>query len=92
MDILKPPALTKGDTVGIFAPSHPAYVFSEEKFLLGIKVIEELGYKVKLGTLTNDRSVEGYRLGPERAVQKSLCLYIKILKLNYIRVVRAIDT
>ena len=63
MKLISPPALSKGDSIGIFTPSHPAYVFSEEKFLLGIKVIEELGYKVKLGILTNDRSSEGYRSG-----------------------------
>jgi muramoyltetrapeptide carboxypeptidase LdcA involved in peptidoglycan recycling len=68
VDILKPPALTKGDTVGIFTPSHPAYVFSEEKFLLG--------YKVKLGTLTNDRSVEGYRSGTGKArAEEFMSLY-----------------
>lgn len=41
MEFVIPPALRRGDTIGIFTPSQPAYVFSEEKFLLGVKVIEE---------------------------------------------------
>ena len=59
----KPNALKQGDVVGIFTPSHPAYDFCEEKFLLGIKVIENLGFKVKLGKLTDKRATEGYRSG-----------------------------
>ena len=76
MKTLTPNALKKGDTIGIFTPSYPAYVFSEEKFLLGIKVIEDLGYQVKLGTLTNDRTEEGYRSGTGKArAEEFMSLY-----------------
>ena len=76
MELISPPALSKGDTVGIFTPSHPAYDFSEEKFLLGIKVIEELGFKVKLGNLTEKRSSEGYRSGTGKArAEEFMSLY-----------------
>lgn len=76
MEFVIPPALGRGDTIGIFTPSHPAYVFSEEKFLLGVKVIEELGYQVKLGNLTNKRSSEGYRSGSGQArAEEFMSLY-----------------
>ena len=51
-EIVIPSSLRAGDTVGIFTPSTPAYIFNEEKFVLGIKVLESLGFKVKLGKLT----------------------------------------
>ena len=63
MKKLTPLGLKFGDSIGIFTPSTPAYIFSEEKFQLGIKVIEELGFKVKLGFLTEKRHSEGYRSG-----------------------------
>ncbi len=69
MKLLKPNKLKKGDTIGIFTPSSPAYKANEELFLNGVKNIEDLGFKVKLGSLTSKRSSEGYRsAGPkERA-------------------------
>jgi muramoyltetrapeptide carboxypeptidase LdcA involved in peptidoglycan recycling len=57
----KPQALKEQDTIGIFTPSHPAYIENEEKFKLGIQVLESLGFKVKLGFLTEKRMNEGYR-------------------------------
>ena len=39
MNVLKPYKLEKGDTIGIFTPSSPAYAFNEEMFQLGIKNI-----------------------------------------------------
>ncbi|WP_127717144.1 S66 peptidase family protein [Halobacteriovorax sp. HLS] len=59
--LLKPKSLSIGDTIGIFTPSYPAYILNEEKFQLGIKVIQDLGFKVKLGSLTDQRANEGYR-------------------------------
>lgn len=67
MELRIPKNLSKGDTIGIFTPSVPAYKFSEEKFNLGIKVIEDLGFKVKLGSLTKVRAFEGYRSGSGKA-------------------------
>jgi len=72
----KPNSLKQGDSVGIFTPSHPAYVFCEEKFLLGIKVIEQLGFNVKLGDLTDKRATEGYRSGTGMArAEEFMSLY-----------------
>ncbi len=63
MEILKPYKLNKGDTIGIFTPSSPAYKANEELFLNGVKSIEALGFKVKLGNLTAKRASQGYRSG-----------------------------
>jgi muramoyltetrapeptide carboxypeptidase LdcA involved in peptidoglycan recycling len=63
MDLIKPLKLEIGDTIGIFTPSSPAYCANEELFLNGVKNIEKLGFKVKLGFLTEKRASQGYRSG-----------------------------
>jgi muramoyltetrapeptide carboxypeptidase LdcA involved in peptidoglycan recycling len=63
MDFLKPHRLNVGDTIGIFTPSSPSYKANEELFLNGVKNLEKLGFKVKLGFLTKSRSSQGYRSG-----------------------------
>ena len=63
MKLLKPRKLQIGDTIGIFTPSSPSYIANEELFQNGIKNLEGLGYKVKLGFLTDKRASEGYRSG-----------------------------
>ncbi len=68
-DFLVPRRLQKGDTIGIFTPSSPAYRFNPELFENGVRNIEGMGFKVKLGKLTAARASEGYRSasGLERA-------------------------
>lgn len=63
MELLKPKKLKLGDTIGICTPSTPAYKFSEEVFQLACQNIERHGFKVKLGTLTEQRASQGYRSG-----------------------------
>ncbi len=63
MELIKPKKLNLGDTIGVFTPSSPAYKANEELFTNGVKNIEKLGYKTKLGTLTQNRSSQGYRSG-----------------------------
>lgn len=63
MNIIKPYKLNKGDTIGVFTPSSPAYKANEELFTNGIKNIEAMGFKVKLGSLTKERASQGYRSG-----------------------------
>jgi len=63
MELLKPHKLNRGDTIGIFTPSSPAYKANEELFTNGIKNIVKLGFNVKLGFLTEKRSSQGYRSG-----------------------------
>lgn len=63
MELLKPNKLNRGDTIGVFTPSSPAYKVNEELFINGVKNIEKLGFCVKLGTLTKARSSQGYRSG-----------------------------
>lgn len=63
MKLLKPRALDTGSTLGVFTPSSPAYTANEGLFLNGIKTLEKLGFKVKLGALTEQRHSQGYRSG-----------------------------
>jgi muramoyltetrapeptide carboxypeptidase len=63
VELLRAKALRPGDTLGIFTPSSPAYRDCEELFQNGIRNIERLGFKTKLGTLTARRASQGYRSG-----------------------------
>ncbi len=63
MKLLKPHKLNDGDTIGVFTPSSPSYIHNEEMFLNGLRNIEALGFKVKLGFLTQQRATQGYRSG-----------------------------
>jgi muramoyltetrapeptide carboxypeptidase LdcA involved in peptidoglycan recycling len=75
MEILKPKKLNKGDTIGIFTPSTPGYLYNEEMFQTGVKNLEELGFKVKLGHLTEQRASEGYRSGsPKERAEEFMTL------------------
>ncbi len=60
-DLIKPHKLNQGDTIGVFTPSTPAYVFNEELFKNGINNLQRLGFKVNQGHLTKARSTQGYR-------------------------------
>ena len=48
-----PPALNKGDTIGVVSPS--ATLFEELPFQFAREVIQALGFKVKMGKHVNDR-------------------------------------
>lgn len=63
LELIKPLKLTRGDTIGVFTPSSPSYHVNEELFLNGVKNLEKLGFKVKLGHLTEKKSSQGYRSG-----------------------------
>ena len=71
VDLIYPNALNKGDTIGVFTPSFPAYKINPGLFDNGLKNLESLGFKIKLGHLTKNRSSEGYRSanGKERALE-----------------------
>jgi muramoyltetrapeptide carboxypeptidase LdcA involved in peptidoglycan recycling len=63
MGIIKPPGLSRDDTIGVITPSTPANVLFREKHLHGIKVLEEMGFVVKEGSLTARAVTQGYRAG-----------------------------
>jgi muramoyltetrapeptide carboxypeptidase len=63
MEILKPHALKTGSTLGVFTPSSPAYKWNEGLFQNGLENLRKLGFKIKLGFLTSQRSSQGYRSG-----------------------------
>ncbi len=62
MNVLKPPRLKKHDVIGIVAPaSAPS---STEKIDKGIRYLEQLGYRVKLGA--HAKEVYGYFAGRDK--------------------------
>jgi muramoyltetrapeptide carboxypeptidase LdcA involved in peptidoglycan recycling len=69
--LLAPKRLKLGDTIGVFTPSSPAYKINPGLFENGVRTLEGLGFKVKLGSLTARRAVQGYRSGSgqERAAE-----------------------
>lgn len=58
---LLPHPLKPGDTLGVFTPSSPSYTENPELFQNGVRNLEKLGFKVKLGSLTKDFRSQGYR-------------------------------
>jgi len=65
--LIAPKRLKIGDTIGVFTPSLPAYKINPGLFENGVRTLEELGFKVKLGSLTSQRLAEGYRSGTAEA-------------------------
>lgn len=75
ISILSPKHLKRGDTIGVFTPSSPGYSWNEGLFVNGVKNLEQLGFKVKLGDLTQARKSQGYRSGtPEERAQEFMSL------------------
>ncbi|MFM6930116.1 MAG: LD-carboxypeptidase [Bdellovibrio sp.] len=67
LPLLRPRALKKGATLGVYTPSSPSYQDNPGLFENGLKTLEILGFKIKLGSLTSQRSSQGYRSGnPEQ--------------------------
>lgn len=66
IDLIKPPALKHGDTIGIFSPSWPGSFFLREKYQIGIEKLKSLGLNVVEGELIKRNLHEGYRLGTAR--------------------------
>ena len=59
--LICPEPLRKGDGIGVFTPSSPAYTINPGLFDNGVKNLEALGFRVHLGELTQKRASEGYR-------------------------------
>jgi len=84
MELLKPFKLSPGDTIGVCTPSSPAYKANEELFATGVKNLEKLGFKVKLGFLTQKRASQGYRSGtPEDRAKE----FMDLIKDNEVKAI-----
>lgn len=59
MEIIKPPKLKKGDTVGIIAPSEPIADSLRENFTTGVAALESLGLNVKWSIRPDQRARVG---------------------------------
>lgn len=62
MDIVKPPRLLKGDLTGLIAPASPPS--APEKIEKGVRYLEQLGYRVKVGNHVLDQL--GYLAGTDK--------------------------
>ena len=60
-NLTKPKALKIGDTIGIVSPSSPLAGLAPHRTKKGIKTLEELGFKVKIGK--NALKIKGYMAG-----------------------------
>jgi muramoyltetrapeptide carboxypeptidase len=65
MDLLKPPALKKGDKIGIVAPS--MHIIDEQAVENGIATLQELGFRVELGPTVRSRYRNSTAVPEERA-------------------------
>lgn len=75
--ILKPRALRKGDTIGVFTPSMPANVIFREKYLHGLEQLRRLGFRVVEGELTKSCATQGYRSGsPQERARELMTLIL----------------
>ncbi len=59
MNLIKPPKLQKGDTVGIIAPSKASRPEAKDRFNKGVKNLESFGLKVKIGKHVFDNDYYG---------------------------------
>jgi muramoyltetrapeptide carboxypeptidase len=66
MELFKPKLLEKGDTLGVFTPSTPGYAANSGLFENGIRNLEALGFRVKLGSVTASGNSQGYRSASPR--------------------------
>lgn len=73
MKLIKPPKLEKGDTIGLVSPSEP--IFFPERYEGGIKVLKELGFKVKVGRHTL-RNI-GYMAGTDQERAEDINMMFK---------------
>ncbi|MBU3913669.1 MAG: LD-carboxypeptidase [Nanoarchaeota archaeon] len=59
MKTLKPQKLQKGDTIGVVSPSEPIEnPETDEQFKSGVKFLENLGFKIKLGKFLSSKNPE----------------------------------
>ncbi|WP_060204918.1 S66 family peptidase [Sporosarcina koreensis] len=67
--------LKPGDTIGIFTPSSPETVTSRQRFERGKRFLEEKGFRIKEGNLTNKKDF--YRSGTPRERAEELNLLLR---------------
>ncbi|KYG66152.1 hypothetical protein AZI86_03565 [Bdellovibrio bacteriovorus] len=75
--LISPKRLKFGDTIGVFTPSSPAYNANPELFENGLRTLKNLGFNIKLGSLTNKRASQGYRSGSGEERAKEFMELIK---------------
>ncbi|PSR32659.1 MAG: LD-carboxypeptidase [Sulfobacillus benefaciens] len=56
MEIVKPPKLSSGDTVGIVSPASPIAAFCPNRLQRGVECLKNLGFQVTLGTYTSKQT------------------------------------
>ena len=77
MDLIKPKALQKGNTIGIFTPSLPMHLSLRAKYLHGIDQLRGAGFSVVEGMLTKSGQTQGYRAGsPKDRAEEFMSLIV----------------
>ena len=51
----------KKKAIGVYAPSSPAHIWFEEKYLFAKKQLEDMGFEIVEGNLVKNRVYQGYR-------------------------------
>lgn len=73
--IIKPPKLNKGDTIGLVSPSCPLAGLVKHRVNRAIKQLKEMGFKVKLGQ--SSLAVSGYTAGSAKERAKDINTFFK---------------
>jgi len=76
MHLIKPRKLEKGDTIGLIGPSSPLAGLIPHRTEKAIKMLQELGFKVKIGK--NALKVTGYTAGSPKERAEDINSFLKI--------------
>lgn len=88
MKMIKPAALEIGDTIGIVSPSGPI-LFKKDYVMNGIKILQEMGFKTKLGK--NALKENGYMAGTDEERKNDLMEMFEDKKIKAIFTTRGGD-
>jgi muramoyltetrapeptide carboxypeptidase len=82
MSLIKPKKLEKGDTIALISPSAPLAGLVPHRTKRAIKMLEELGFKVKIGK--NALKITGYTAGSPKERAEDINLFFKDKKIKAI--------
>ena len=63
--------------IGVYAPSSPAHVWFEEKYLFAKKQLENMGFEIIEGSLVKNRAYQGYRTASAKERAKEMMELVK---------------
>ena len=63
--------------IGVYAPSSPAHIWFEEKYLFAKKQLENMGFEIIEGSLVKNRAYQGYRTASAKERAKEMMELVK---------------